>query len=350
MPNLSELAQRALLFENSYAVYPESIKGFFAVLCSRYPAMDIGAESCARITTPALASVLKRAGYHTALFHSGRFVYLGMEAVVRNRGYDVLEDAGDIGGNHESSFGVDEASTVQRALAWVDSLPRNERFFLTYLPIAGHHPYDTPEPGPFPDRQESDRYLNALNYADQSLGRLVQGLQNRKLDQKTLFVIFGDHGEAFGQHAGNYAHSQFIYEENIHVPYLVALPGVIDRQIRVGRPISLIDTAPTILDLAGLNSPADYQGSSALSGRPAMTLFFTDYSLGFVGLRDGSWKYIYELDSERPKLFDLDKDPAETTDFSGQQAERAVAYHDLLINWSQSQKALIRQETSRAVD
>jgi arylsulfatase A-like enzyme len=346
MPSLSELARSSLVFENAYAVYPESIKGLFSVLCSRYPAMDTESESYASIKTPALASVLRAAGYHTALFHSGRFMYLGMEAVVQNRGFEILEDAGDISGNHQSSFGVDEPSTVARALAWVDSLAPNQPFLMTYLPIAGHHPYDTPDPGPFPERREQDRYLNALYYADSSLRLLIEGLRNRQLDRNSLFVIFGDHGEAFGRHPGNYAHSQFIYEENVHVPYFIAMPGAIDRQVRVTRPISLIDTAPTILDLLGLGTPNDYQGASVLESRHTMALFYTDYSLGFLGLRDGSWKYIYELESRKPKLFDLSQDPTETIDLSSQQPDRVAAYRNLLLDWSKSQRALIRSDAA----
>ena len=252
MPNLSQLARTSIIFDNAYAVYPESIKELFAVLCSRYPAMDTASEGYSWITTPSIAAVLGEAGYRTALFHSGRFMYLGMYDVVANRGYEVLEDAGAIGGNHESSFGVDEPSTVHRALKWIDSLRAGEGFFLTYLPVAGHHPYDTPEPGPFPDEEDSDRYQNALHYADSALGSLIRGLQERGLYENTLFVVFGDHGQAFGQHDGNYGHSLFLYDENIHVPYLIAAPGLINEQIRISRPISLIDTAPTILDLAGI--------------------------------------------------------------------------------------------------
>jgi lipoteichoic acid synthase len=345
MPNLSELARTALIFENAYAVYPESIKALFSILSSRYPAIDTETESYARIMTPSLASLLKTAGSRTALFHSGRFIYLGMRAIVENRGFEVLEDAGVIGGNFESSFGVDEPSTVRRALAWIDSLPPGERFFLTYLPIAGHHPYETPEPGPFPERTESDRYLNALHYSDASLGTLLRGLRDRGLDENTLFVIFGDHGQAFGRHNGNYGHSLFLYEENVRVPYLIAMPGLIDQQIRLTQTISLIDTTPTILDLLGSPSSADHQGRSALQGPPGMALFYTDYSLSLMGLRDGCWKYIYELDSGRSKLFDLRQDAAELNDISQLHIERVATYRRLLTRWSAAQKALILDQT-----
>ena len=346
MPNLSELARNSIVFENAYSVYPESIKGLFSVLCSRYPAIDTDAEIYARVQTPSIAAELKSAGYRTALFHSGRFMYLGMEAVVANRGYDVLEDAGAIGGNRESSFGVDEPSTVRRALAWIDSLNKEDRFFLTYLPIAGHHPYETPEPGPFPEKTDADRYLNALHYADQALGSIITGLRERGLADQTVFVIFGDHGEAFGQHPGNYGHSLLLYEENIRVPYLIVAPGLIDEQIRAEQVISLIDTGPTILDLVGLKAPAEYQGRSALAGESDTALFYTDYSLSLMGVRDGCWKYLYELDSGRSKLFDLCEDPGESKDMSALNPERIAAYRNRVTRWSAAQKGLLIRETS----
>ncbi len=345
MPNLSQLARESIIFDNAYSVYPESIKQLFSVLCSRYPAMQTESESYSWITTPSIASVLREAGYRTALFHSGRFMYLGMYAVVADRGFDVLEDAGAIGGNYESSFGVDEPSTVNRALKWIDSLSPGERFFLTYLPVAGHHPYNTPERGPFPEQDDSDRYLNALHYADAALGSLIDGLRARGLYDHTLFVIFGDHGQAFGQHEGNYGHSLFLYDENIRVPYLIAAPGLIKEQARVTRTISLIDTAPTILDLLGLRSPAGYQGTSTLEARSGMALFCTDYSLSLMGLRDGCWKYIYEADSGRSKLFDLCEDGSELNDLSSAHSDRVEAYRARVTRWSAAQRALIENQT-----
>jgi len=342
MPNLSELAHSAIVFDNAYAVYPESIKGLFSILCSTYPAIDSTAEMYSAAPCNSLAQTLSNAGYHTALFHSGRFMYLGMESIIRNRGFETLADAGDIGGNHNSSFGVDEPSTVARILSWIDALPAGQPFFVTYLPIAGHHPYETPESGPFPDNNEFGRYRNALHYGDASLGTLARGLRARGLDQNTLWIVLGDHGEAFGQHEGNYGHTFHLYEENVHVPFLVAAPGVVPHQLRPRQVVSLVDTAPTLLDLVGLRATANYQGKSMLDGTPRMALFFADYSLGMLGLRDGARKFIYELDSGRSKLFDLTEDPQEKVDLSGHYAEEARWYARNLQDWSASQKQLLR--------
>lgn len=345
MPHLTAVADQSILFENAYVVYPESIKGLFSVLCSRYPAFDTRPEVCAKVRTPSVAARLARTGYRTALFHSGRFAYLGMEEIVNGRGFQTLEDAGDIGGNRHSSFGVDEPATVQRMLGWIDSLSATDRFFITYLPVAGHHPYDTPEPGPFPAHDEPGRYLNALHYSDEALGAFFKGLQERGRYEQTLFVIFGDHGEAFGQHDGNYGHTLFLYEENVRVPYLIAAPGLVRSQIRVERMASLVDTAPTILELVGLTPPSEYQGSSLLDSRGRMALFFTDYSLGLLGLRDGNWKLIHELESGRTRLFDLAEDPGERHDRSEREPARTIACRNHLIRWAAAQRALILRMT-----
>jgi hypothetical protein len=342
MPRLSAFARSAIVFDGAYAVYPESIKGLFSILCSAYPAFDSVGETYATAPCSSLPEILRERQYRTALFHSGRFGYLGMESIIRHRGFETLADAGDIGGNHHSSFGVDEPSTVARIFQWIDALPEGQRFFVTYLPIAGHHPYETPEPGPFPDSDSFGRYRNALYYGDAALGTLVDGITARGLRDQTLWIILGDHGEAFGQHDGNYGHTFQLYEENIHVPLLVAAPGLITRQIRSRQVISLIDIAPGILDLLGVPAFTNHQGRSFLEPSPRLAFFFADYSLGLLGLRDGTRKFIYELDTDRPRLFDLSCDPGETSDLSAQEPVRTRWYRQNLNAWSTAQKAWLR--------
>jgi hypothetical protein len=341
MPNLTALSRRAIRFENAYAVYPETIKSFFTVHCSLYPALDTTAEMYEHAPAPALATLLAERGYRTGLFHSGRFQYLGMDSMLKNRGFVALEDAGDIGGEFDSSFGIDEPSTVRRMLRWIDERPPDQPFFLTYLPIAGHHPYETPATGPFPEGDLVNRYRNALHYGDAALGRFLEGLRQRRLDRRTLFVILGDHGEAFGEHPGNHGHTLGIWEENLRVPYLIVAPGLIEEALPIRRLASLIDTAPTVLDLLGLPIPSAYQGHSLLKAPTGMALFCTEYGIGLLGLRDGDWKMVHELESGRSRLFDLRTDPQERNDVSGLHPERTEVYRAHLLRWAAAQKFLI---------
>jgi arylsulfatase A-like enzyme len=344
-PNLTQLAQRSLVFENAYVAYPESIKGLFAVLCSRDPAFDVTTDRHAAAPCAPLPRSLSRAGYRTALFHSGRFAYLGMDAIVGSQGFDLTEDAGTIGGNAESSFGVDEAAAVTRMLEWVDDLGAGEPFFITYLPVAGHHPYASFTPGPFDGTTELDAYRNALHEGDRALGALLDGLRARGRDD-TIVVAFGDHGEAFGQHAGNFGHTFFLYEENVRVPLVVADlsedagAGIVPAA-RAGQIASSIDIAPTVLELLGLPVEQWHEGVSLLDPVPRMALFFTDYALGWLGLRDGCWKYHVELDSRRSMLFDVCADAGETRDVVADHAPRGEAYRTRLEAWAAARRAAI---------
>jgi arylsulfatase A-like enzyme len=339
MPNLTRLASRSIVVEEAYAAYPESIKGLFSVLCSTHPAADTPAEAYAGHGPPSLAAMLAGAGYRTGLFHSGRFMYLGMEDVVEGRGFEVLEDAGDIGGRRDSSFGIDEESAVRRILSWVDGLDGDERFFVTYLPIAGHHPYEVPPGGPFSGADEPGRYLNALHYADRALGELLGGLRERGLEESTLFVLAGDHGEAFHQHEGNYGHTMFIYEENVRVPFVIAAPGLVGQEVRIPGVASLVDAAPTVLDLLGLQAPAGYEGASLLRSGRGPAYFFTDYATVLLGIRDGRWKLIHEVESARSLLFDLESDPEERRDVSGLHPHRVALWRDLLLDRARAARA-----------
>jgi arylsulfatase A-like enzyme len=127
----------------------------------------------------------------------------------------------------------------------------------------------------------------------------------------------------------------------VRVPFLIAAPGLIPRQVRSGQVVSLLDTAPTVLDLAGVPVPANYQGRSMLEDGPRMALFYADYSLGLLGLRDGPRKFIYELNSGRPKLFDLEHDPQENVDLGAEFPQQSRWYEQNLRAWSASQKEVL---------
>jgi hypothetical protein len=79
-----------------------------------------------------------------------------------------------------------------------------------------------------------------------------------------------------------------------------------------------------------------------------MALFCTDYSLGLLGLRDGRWKMIHELDSGRSQLFELGPDPGEKHDLSGQLPGRTAAYRDHLLRWAAAQKYRVTASTRSA--
>jgi arylsulfatase A-like enzyme len=345
-PRLTQLAQDGLIFEHAYCAQPESIKGLFSMLCSRSPAPGTAAEDYtqARLACPSIAARLRNEGYRTALFHSGRFRYLGMQGVVDERGFDELHDAGTIGGEHVSSFGTADASTVDGMLRFLDAVKPGGRFFLVYSPISGHHPYRSPGTGPrpFPAQTEQEQYRNDLYAGDHALGTLIDGVRARGLGDRVLWAIVGDHGQAFGEHEGNFAHTLFLYEENVHVPMIFVAPGALVGRMRAPQITSLIDLAPATLALLGLGIPAEMRGRSPLLPQPGVARFFTDHGPVKLALRQGNFKFIYESEHERARLFDLTRDPEERSDLSASFPALTATYTRHLLTWqTQSRRHIL---------
>lgn len=348
-PNLTALAMAGVQFDRAYVPYPESIKGLFATMCGRAPALDVSAERHAKASCDSLPRALAGRGYRTALFHSGRLGYLGMDAVVAAQGFETVEDAASIGGNVESSFGVDEPSTVASILSWIDREPADRPFLLTYLPVAGHHPYEAPEAGPFAGDGDAIAYRNALHYGDRALGALLDGLRHRGLYDRSLIVVYGDHGEAFGQHAGNFGHSLQLYDENVRVPLVMAIRGATDAGRRVSRVASTIDITPTILDLVGAQIGDGYDGASLLVPAERLALFATDYSTIWFGLQDGCTKYVRDVEGARDHLYDTCRDPEERANLAPARTGDARAYRAHVEAWAGATRAAVLAPSSGRV-
>ena len=242
--------------------------------CSRRSARDTRPsirrpKLYADVPCASLPDTLAAAGYRTALFHSGRFDYLGMPAIDRAAaGSSLLEDAGAIGGQVNSSFGVDDASTVRRMLQWIASLGKEERFFLTYLPVAGHNPYEVTRPGPFNGTGRLHPLLERAARRGRGARRAARGAaraghRGRHARDRVRRPRRGLR-RAPGQLR---AHDVHLRRERAR-----ALPdrGARRRstvQRRVQRVASIIDTAPTILDLLGLPADAAAPGNVAAAAR-----------------------------------------------------------------------------------
>jgi arylsulfatase A-like enzyme len=111
-------------------------------------------------------------------------------------------------------------------------------------------------------RYVTDLYDGGVAYADQALGRLFDGLRGRGMLDSTIVVVLSDHGEELWDHGSDRCpdHGHSLYEELTHVPLLIRAPGLVSAGLRIARPVSLIDVAPTLLDLARLPADGSYAG------------------------------------------------------------------------------------------
>jgi arylsulfatase A-like enzyme len=107
---------------------------------------------------------------------------------------------------------------------------------------------------------------------DHQLGRLLDFVDRSFGAEEVVTIFTSDHGETFDEHPGYMDHGFNVYDTSIHIPLIVAGAGVAPGRV-VGAVTGNIDIAPTLLDIAGLPVPADYEGRSLApsfgSGPPA---------------------------------------------------------------------------------
>jgi arylsulfatase A-like enzyme len=343
-PNLARLARHGVLFDQVYANIPGTAHSNLAMSTGgRYPtAQSITDLMRYPYTGDILARRLKQKGYRTGLFASSDLGYLETRRFFAQAGYDVFSDFGQLSPDRQNnlrlnSWGGRDDATAESAAAWLDQEGSTDQpFFLHLMTNAPHHPYQIP-PG-FPRLLASDdmrsRYLNALHHADAALGILVRKIEASGKAERTVFVITGDHGEAFNPVAWrNQGHRQGLYEDGIRTFLLVsspAIPGAL-RSARIGNHGDLL---PTVAALTG-DQPPMVPGQNLLgdSFQQRTAFFQFGHASGSWGLRDGRWKYISPRAGASPELYDLDADPDERVNLADKEKERTQRYDQLCSVW-----------------
>ena len=148
---------------------------------------------------------------------------------------------------------------------------------------------------------------------DSYVKEIFEILRNKGYLDNAIVVLFGDHGDAIGEH-GSYGHYQTLYQAEIHVPIIFWSSSNIDLDLEKNQVATLADIPATILHHLNLPVPESFRGQ-ALQNRPPLKITFLDSPRGDRGLLydspDGIFKLIVDGAKDKPQLFDLSKDPGE---------------------------------------
>ena len=171
--------------------------------------------------------------------------------------------------------------------------------------------------------EAKEAYDGAVAWVDEQIGRLVAHLREEGLLEETLFVVTADHGHNFGEH-DIFSDNVGLYDTSIHVPLIVHHPE--HGSGRFGGLVQLTDIAPTALDYAGIDIPADVRGNVLPAEREYVFAESIEHRMQMV--RTDRWKYIvprdvdylqsqgwYDADGDI-ELYDLKADPSETHDIA----------------------------------
>ena len=359
-PAIDALARESILFERAYSQSPKTASSHMSVFTSLYPSghgVVNWEENGFRLSPqiPTLPGILNRAGYRTAANTAGG-------NVAAELGFDEGFDAYSSQGARGQSLAV--APFVLTDLAR-SSRSAGKPFFLFLHNYDVHDPY-IPAPvfaklfvdpayrgdmigdpdavresasgdgwevlhakywanfnrkSPADRKYVSDLYDGGIREMDTALAPFFERFRELGLEANTVLVLISDHGEEFLEHGGINHNS--VYQEVMHVPLILRLPGASFGGTRVSARVRLIDVMPTLLALAGLPSPPHAQGESLIPlyagpGPKRDRFVFSEWPLaGQRALQSEAWKFV-----QRPghdEFYDLATDPGEQKDLAATQ-------------------------------
>jgi phosphoglycerol transferase MdoB-like AlkP superfamily enzyme len=330
-PRLQKLAEPGLVVDRAYVDMPHTSKALVSVLCGYSPrfSVEISEASPGGLPRPCLGHVFGRLGYQRAFFQAATGTYESRHQFALNAGYEEIftRESYDESGFEESNYlSVEDKVMVQPILRWVEK-NKHKPFFLTVLTCISHHSYGLPSD--FPLRQyprqparmggrmprpwtDYNRYLNTVEYGDQFLGDLVDGLQKKKLLDDTLIVVVGDHGQGFFEH-GQKAHNTVIWEEGLRVPLVFHNTKLFPERRVVEGVRRQVDIAPTVLTQLGVSYPAELFEGRDLTSAPEHEHAFSScwYDDRCAAETSGNLRVIDHFDNQPMEVYDLGTDPFE---------------------------------------
>jgi arylsulfatase A-like enzyme len=329
-PFLNELAKSSLLVERAYVgSIPRSLMSNISVNCGIQSPPRLGEEpDPTGVPVPCLAGLLRDQGYSSAFFSSNADEYVkyattswGYEKAfappvpgVPPQHWDTSMDTERFA--NTSFYGYEEDIMLEPSENWLEE-HEDKPFVAEYLTNTGHDEYrclDTRYGSE--DLSEDDllnHYLNCLRLQDIFLRNLFEQYEELGLYNETIFVLYGDHGEGFGEH-GRFQHGDTIWEEGQKIPLIIHAPGWFEGGERLTGLSNLTDVLPTVLEMLGYEvKDGEYPGYSLLHPLPEdRTLMFSCISRReCLASIKGDEKYIYHYDNQPEEVFDLSKDPLE---------------------------------------
>lgn len=171
-------------------------------------------------------------------------------------------------------------------------------------------------------------YDAGIRWVDFQIGCLVDYLKASNRWEDCILVVSADHGEEFSDHGGRFHPPSRVTEELIHVPLLLRVPGQ-EKVVLGNTPFSMLDLAPTLLEIAGVESAPEFQGQSrwaqVRAGKPyesvAITECVADCTNPFrtasrlgprvLSVRESRFKLVLRFSPPEEQLYDLEADPGE---------------------------------------
>jgi len=323
-PFIDSLARRGVLFEQAASNSPLTLPAHCSILTGMYPTyhgVRINGNTALNEQQVTLAEVYSGQGYQCGAF-IGAFVLDGRWGL--RQGFNHYDDHFDLKKYKHIDLGAVQRpgnEVMDVALEWLEG-QKESPFFAWIHFYDPHTPYEPPEPylSEYGPKGLAGLYDGEIAFMDEQIGRCIDWLENNGLNQNTVLVLVGDHGEGLGSH-GEGTHGYFIYDYAIHVPLIIVTPFAELQGVRVPSQVRIIDIFPTLLEMTSIAPSGETQGRSLLPAmfRPQQKEEEIAYAESMSPNLQFGWSSIHSLrttrykyiDSPKAELYDLTQDPDE---------------------------------------
>lgn len=246
-PRFNELKKEGIYFSDMYASGDRTDKGITAVL-SGYPAQptaSIITEPSKSAKLPVLSKDFEINGYSTDFYYGGEIEFANIKSYLYSSDFQKIVSKQDFESKYwNSKWGAHDDVVFRKFLN--DHTNVNQPFFSTIMTLSSHEPFEIPIPDIFEGDDEQTKFMNAMYYADQSLGNFIDSAKQQSWWNNTLVIIVADHGHRIPETGKK------VDEFKIPMLWLggaLAKPGLEVPQIT-----SQIDISSTLLNQLGINA------------------------------------------------------------------------------------------------
>jgi phosphoglycerol transferase MdoB-like AlkP superfamily enzyme len=316
----SDLSKKSISFVSHRTVFPATTRSLLSLFCSDIPGTGYASitKTEAGFNCVSIFDTFKKNGYSTSFFSPVLLDYddFGNSEIIRKIDY-VFEPSGILkNGDFKRRFGtstaVEEEIVQKHFFKHIQELnSKNKPFFALYFPYWTHAPYEVP----FEDTSKLgslERYYKSQEYLNEKMKEFLETLEKENMLEDSIVVFTSDHGEAFGRKTGNFIHPNYLWDENLHIPFLVYIKGVSDIAPKtVTNPTTVLDVAPTLAKLVGIEPDSSWSGNNMFEGLTKPVFIYTRAMNLYSGILDGNRKFFFNHVTGKNYYFDLRNDPLE---------------------------------------
>ena len=282
-PFLDSLAKASICYPNIYTSGVHTHNGIYSTLYGHPALLDrVGLREGAlsNLSYYGLPHILKENGYATSFLIGGDKNFDSMQAFLPENGFDQLVSQDDFPSQDKvTSWGVSDHILFNKTIWMMDSVAAlNQPFFMNYMTISTHTPWDLPKDNAIPDLKGETKEERSYAYADWSIQQLLQQLKNKPYYDNTIFAFVADHGQRF----------DVVYDMPLayhHTPFIIFDPSA-DTAIWDDKVGMQIDVFPTLLGYMNLPFENNTLGVNLKNHTRPFAYFTADDKIGVLDRDD----------------------------------------------------------------